>query len=241
MNDDDVDRVRARSSSALSSAGCEHHVAILFELVALDHVGSLDRHVLLQAEVLLLHARAAGVEQVEADARPRSPSPSRACTGIDTSPKLSDSEAMDRAAMGSPGMNEPPAYHRARRDRPTGAAWPGAEAATAHPCVRRDDCTLETLRCTLEGPRQCPSVSISRHGAAPGPRRFPPTRARTIPTARSDRAEPTENEDDESRSSPGPGVRRRLCQHASPAPPSQPSCAREHLSTTRRRSPTSST
>ena len=68
MNDTMSIVARGASSSAFSSAGREHHVAVLLELVALHHVGALDRDVLLDAHVLLLDARAAVVQQVEADA-----------------------------------------------------------------------------------------------------------------------------------------------------------------------------
>jgi hypothetical protein len=46
--------VTCRVLERLQLVGFEHHVAILLELVALDHVGPLDDHVLLQAQVLLL-------------------------------------------------------------------------------------------------------------------------------------------------------------------------------------------
>jgi hypothetical protein len=64
---DNVDGVPRRFFQRLQFRRREGDIAVLVELVALDHVGAFDRHAFLQAHVLLLQPRAAVVQQVEAD------------------------------------------------------------------------------------------------------------------------------------------------------------------------------
>ena len=64
----DLGHVRAGLLHRLQLLGREHHVLVLREFVALDHVLARDRHFFLDADVLLLQPRAAGlVQQVEGD------------------------------------------------------------------------------------------------------------------------------------------------------------------------------
>src|SRR6202171_1773321 len=64
----DFGRVRADLLHRLQLLGTEHHVLVLGEFIAFDHVLARDRDLLLDAEVLLLQARpAALVQQVERD------------------------------------------------------------------------------------------------------------------------------------------------------------------------------
>jgi hypothetical protein len=64
----DLRRVRADLLHRLQLLGREHHVLVFRELIALGHVFARHRHLFLDAEVLLLQPRPAGlVQQVEGD------------------------------------------------------------------------------------------------------------------------------------------------------------------------------